>query len=128
MNAQYKLTAGEPLRGNAAPGPIDHAHLARFTLGNRMLESEVLQLFAGHLPVTLSELRSAASLRDWQMAAHSLKGSARAVGAWRLAQLAEEAERMPDSVSPDARRSVVARVEAAAAEAGQYIGGLYPAG
>ena len=45
MNAQYKLTAGEPLRGNAAPSPIDHAHLARFTLGNRMLESEVLQLF-----------------------------------------------------------------------------------
>lgn len=74
-------------------GPIDHAHLRRYTMGNHVLEIEVLQLFAGQVPETLAMLAAAATARDWHIASHTLKGSARAVGAWEIATLAETAER-----------------------------------
>lgn len=77
--------------------PIDHDHLQRYTLGNRDLELEVLGLFVGEAPRTLANLRAAAAgevitAREWHLGSHTLKGSARAVGAWRVAQLAETAE------------------------------------
>lgn len=72
--------------------PVDHDHLARYTLGNRALELEVLKLFAGQAPVYLTHLRTARSDKDWRDAAHTLKGSARAVGAMFVARLAEQAE------------------------------------
>ena len=63
--------------------PIDHPHLARYTLGNRALEQEVLQLFADQAPQTLASLAAANSAKAWHAAAHTLKGSAMAVGAWQ---------------------------------------------
>ncbi|MBN9246850.1 MAG: Hpt domain-containing protein, partial [Hyphomicrobium sp.] len=72
--------------------PIDLAHLRRYTLGDKALEDEVLRLFLAQLPETLAALRTAATERDWKIAAHTLKGSSRAVGAWRIASLAQEAE------------------------------------
>lgn len=79
--------------GTASPdAPVDHAHLARYTLGNRSLELEVLQLFAEQAPITLQQLRAATSAKDWHVAAHTLKGSARAVGARAVATAAEMAE------------------------------------
>src|SRR5262245_48209535 len=78
--------------------PIDHVHLGRYTMGNRPLEIEVLQLFAGQAPCTLADLTAAGTRNDWQIAAHTLKGSARAVGAWAIASAAEAAERAgPDT-------------------------------
>jgi len=75
-------------------GPIDLAHLRRFTLGDKRLEEEILKLFIEQAPVTIEAMRRAQTKRDWVRAAHTLKGSARAVGAWRLAELAESAERL----------------------------------
>lgn len=72
--------------------PIDHAHLGRYTMGNRALELEVLQLFAGQAPETMASLVTAANAKAWHVAAHTLKGSARAVGAFALAEAAEAAE------------------------------------
>ena len=66
--------------------PIDRGYLARFTLGNAALEREVLELFAGQLPLYVGQLRAAASQQDWMLAAHTIKGSALAVGAQRLAE------------------------------------------
>lgn len=84
------FTHSEP--ASAKAGPIDHEHLRRYTLGNRELEIEVLNLFAGQAPLTLEGLRAATSEHGWHVAAHTLKGSARAVGAWSIAAVAEEAE------------------------------------
>lgn len=91
-------------------------------MGNRSLELEVLQLFAGQAPSTLAALDAAHSAKDWHIAAHTLKGSARAVGAWALAKAAEEAERAgPD----DARRGeTMARLETLLEVARGYIDGL----
>jgi HPt (histidine-containing phosphotransfer) domain-containing protein len=73
-------------------GPaIDLEHLARMTLGERELEREVLALFAQQsagLLVRLEKLpREGASL------AHTLKGSARGIGAFAVAQAADDLER-----------------------------------
>lgn len=72
--------------------PINHEHLAKYTLGDRDLEREILQLFVDQLPTLMDQLQAAAGEDDWYMAAHSLKGSARAVGADELGDLAAQAE------------------------------------
>lgn len=70
---------------------LDLAHLFRMTLGDSVLQREVLQLFdrqAGMLLVRIREGDPAAAAA----LAHVLKGSARGVGAWQVASAAEEVE------------------------------------
>ena len=89
-----------------APAPveaIDRSYLARFTRGNAGLEREVLELFAAQAPLDLERLRTAASEADWQAAAHTIKGSAAAVGARQLQRLAEFAERVAFGLAPALR-------------------------
>lgn len=80
--------------GLAARPVIDRGYLARFTLGNAQLEREVLQLFAGQAPGYVAALADAGGVKAWREAAHTLKGSAAAVGAVQVAHLAEAAERL----------------------------------
>lgn len=72
--------------------PIDLAHLRRYTLGDVAIEREILDLFFAQMPETIAALRTAQTCRDARRAAHTLKGSARAIGAWAIAKLAEDAE------------------------------------
>lgn len=110
------------VKARSSAGPIDHAHLARYTLGNRPLELEVLQLFTGQAPSTLASLAAATTSKDWHIYAHTLKGSARAVGAWGLASAAEEAEKAGPA---DARRNdLLLRLEALLDEVCRYVDGL----
>lgn len=78
--------------GQRGDTPIDWAHLSRFTLEDSALEQEVLGLFAQEAPRYLARLQTATSRKDWIEAAHTLKGSARAVGAWAIAECAQAAE------------------------------------
>lgn len=71
---------------------LDRDHLARYTLGDSALEQEVLGLFIGQMPDTMAMLRNSSNQKAWTLAAHTIKGSARAVGAWKLARAAERAE------------------------------------
>jgi HPt (histidine-containing phosphotransfer) domain-containing protein len=111
---------------------VDRAYLARFTLGNAALEREVLELFAAQAPVYLQRLREAAGRQAWKEAAHTIKGSASAIGAWRLVRFAEMAEQI--DVEAEAARSeghreeVVAAVTTASEEVCRYIARLFPAG
>lgn len=100
---------------------IDRAHLARFTMGSADLEAEVLLLFIQQAPITFGKLRDAVTQKDWHAAAHTLKGSARAVGAGQVAVLAEAAERLAVGGCPVERRSVVDALEAALAAAARRI-------
>ncbi len=68
--------------------PIDLVHLARMTLGDRSLEREVLQLFDRQSALLIARMRSAAPPGIATLA-HTLKGSARGIGAWRVARAAE---------------------------------------
>ena len=71
--------------------PIDLVHLARTTLGDRSLEREVLQLFDRQSTLLIARMRAAAP-GGITMLAHTLKGSARGIGAWRVARAAEALE------------------------------------
>jgi HPt (histidine-containing phosphotransfer) domain-containing protein len=104
--------------------PVDLAHLGRYTLGDRGLELEILGLFVDQLPITIAALREAETEKDWGMAAHTLKGSARAVGAWALATIAEDAEQMRGMPTATARAAVVGRLEEAARIARDFIAAL----
>jgi HPt (histidine-containing phosphotransfer) domain-containing protein len=88
--------------------PIDFAHLSKYTLNDRALEAEILGLFVSQLPETLARLRAAKTLAEWRAAAHTLKGSARAVGAGSLAEAAAAAEAMPEAES--GRHAVIRQV------------------
>ncbi len=106
---------------HASPRPIDLVHLRRYTLGDRALEREILDLFLKQTPKTIAELRQAATEKAWHAAAHSLKGSGRAVGAWRVARMGELAERAGLPECPETRHDLIAKIEAAAAEAAGYV-------
>ena len=73
-------------------GPIDTAHLQRMTLGDAGLEREVLSMFSAQAASLIGAL---ATLPPESGAlAHTLKGSARAIGAFRVADAAEALEAM----------------------------------
>ncbi len=71
-------------------GPIDIEHLGRMTLGDEGLEREVLAMFSGQAVRLLGALALLPS--DSEALAHTLKGSARAIGAFRVANAAEGME------------------------------------
>jgi HPt (histidine-containing phosphotransfer) domain-containing protein len=71
-------------------GPIDIAHLKRMTLGDAGLEREVLAMFAGQAVRLIEAL--AVLPTDAAAIAHTLNGSARAIGAFRVAEAAEAFE------------------------------------
>jgi HPt (histidine-containing phosphotransfer) domain-containing protein len=76
-------------------GPIDSAHLDRMTLGDASLEREVLAMFSGQavgLIDRLATLSLETKSQDALALAHKLKGSARAIGAFRVADAAEGLE------------------------------------
>jgi len=128
-NFRKAATATEPLPDAKVEEPIDRAYLARFTLDSEALEREVLGLFAEQLPLYVAQLRAAASPLEWRTAAHTIKGSALAVGARRLANVAQTAERL--DVDPgrldtqDRREQTVAAVAAAAEHARSFIACLF---
>jgi len=100
---------------------IDEEHLGRMTLGDRSLEREVLEIFARQTTLTLRRLAGAEPARA-AAAAHTLKGSARGIGAWRVAQAAERLEQAAHGSNAGAIIAAVAELETAGAEVREAIG------
>lgn len=71
-------------------GPIDFEHLKRMTLDDAGLEQEVLAMFAAQSATLMATL--AAVPADAGALAHTLKGSARAIGAFAVAEAAARLE------------------------------------
>lgn len=93
--------------------PIDLVHLARMTLGDRSLEREVLQLFDRQAVTLVARMHDAEPCAVAAVA-HTLKGSARGVGAWRVARAAEAVE-----VAADDQKSLGTAIERLAAAANE---------
>jgi HPt (histidine-containing phosphotransfer) domain-containing protein len=75
-------------------GFIDTAHLTRMTLGDEVLKREVLTLFVRQSTDLIA--RMATFPADMAAIAHTLKGSARGIGAFSAAASAERLERSSD--------------------------------
>ena len=101
--------------------PIDLGHLRRYTLGDKALEDEILQLFLTQLTDTLAALRAAQTNQEWKVATHTLKGSSRAIGAWELGQLAQDAEALAQGGDAAARAAAIAGIEVAAGEVAAFV-------
>src|SRR5260370_17437330 len=71
-------------------GPIDFEHLKRMTLGDAGLEQEVLAMFSAQSAKLIATLATAPA--DAGALAHTLKGSARAIGAFGVADAAARLE------------------------------------
>jgi len=71
-------------------GPIDFEHLKRMTLDDAGLEQEVLAMFAAQSAQLIGRLADLPE--DAPTLAHTLKGSARAIGAFGVAEAAARLE------------------------------------
>ena len=91
---------------------FDLDHLRRYTLDDPALERELLGLFLAQAEVARSQLALAGSVEDWRLAAHSLKGSALAVGAVAIADLSA---RLEDSelIAGGARQILLSELDSA---------------
>jgi HPt (histidine-containing phosphotransfer) domain-containing protein len=78
---------------DALARPIDMEHLFRMTLGDQHLLREVLRLFDRQIEMLLPRIVHSRVTTTAAAVAHTLKGSARGIGAWRVAQAAEAVER-----------------------------------
>ncbi|KAB2874826.1 MAG: Hpt domain-containing protein [Pseudorhodoplanes sp.] len=67
--------------------PIDLEHLFRMTLGDHALEREVLHLFDRQSAILMERICGGEPAVK-SAAAHTLKGSARGIGAWAIASAA----------------------------------------
>lgn len=94
--ARAVLENNEAKAAPASPA-IDLVHLGRQSLGDQSLEMELLELFDRQAARIAAEL-AMPDLADGACGersdlAHTLKGSAKAVGAWRVAEAAANYEK-----------------------------------
>jgi HPt (histidine-containing phosphotransfer) domain-containing protein len=103
------------------PDIIDEEHLRRMTLGDRRLEREVLQIFVRQSAVMLGRIAEGEPAVT-AAAAHTLSGSARGIGAWRVARAAERLERASEAGSQRELSDAIAELKAASLETSAAIG------
>jgi len=104
------------------PGVIDASHLERMTLGDRRLEREVLELFVRQTAMMLNRIAGAEPPMA-AAAAHTLKGSARGIGAWRMARAAEWLEQAAGTAAAaEEFEDAMTELKAASLEASVAIG------
>ena len=87
---------------SAQARPVDLVHLSRYTGGDPKLNAEILQLFAGQSAELMTKLQAVLETRDlksWKEITHSIKGAARGIGAFAMADAAANAE--PALPAPD---------------------------
>jgi HPt (histidine-containing phosphotransfer) domain-containing protein len=118
---------GSPRTGNhIQQGILDEEHLGRMTLGDRLVEREVLEIFVRHSATTLDLILGCIADRDpaaAAAAAHTMIGSARGIGAWRVAQAAERLERALNTGGDEQQwGEAIAALKAANLEANTAIG------
>jgi HPt (histidine-containing phosphotransfer) domain-containing protein len=94
---------------------IDLDHLGRMTLGDPGLEREVLQLFDQQAGMLLERMTREAP-RIVAALAHTLIGSARGVGAWKVAAAAEAVQRLAGTPGPATLTAAMNRLSTAVAE------------
>jgi HPt (histidine-containing phosphotransfer) domain-containing protein len=120
VNMSVVTVSAPPLVPDSAP--IDRRHLTQMTLGEQSLEREVLGLFDRQAEMLIGRMRGANGAVAAAMA-HTLKGSARGIGAWRVAEAAEAVE-LAATGPKSTLAAGIDRLDGAVAEARSEIAGL----
>lgn len=88
---------------------FDPTHFDTMTGGDAALQAEVAGLFRDQASKALDTLRGTTDLETLRIAVHTLKGSARGIGLWALAETCEHAEpRVDDEAARAAVRVALA--------------------
>ena len=90
---------------------LDLSQLRRYTLGDTALEAEVLGLFADQSQIYLDALVYAGDWKGWNEAAHSLRGSAGAIGAGKVVAAAARAEQIAHFGDKEKRADLLGDVQ-----------------
>lgn len=117
MQSRPAATTAPPHAAEA----VDLVHLSRQTFGDRALEREVLALFVTQSSTCIRRLERAATADARFEIAHTLKGSARSVGAWRVAEAAGALESAARTGEGDPAADCHALLTAEVAVANAYI-------
>jgi len=102
--------------------PIDLTHLFRMTLGDHSLEREVLALFERQADMLIGRMPGLEPAGVAALA-HTLKGSARGIGAWQVARAADAIERSVAAGAADLPQAIDG-LAAAARDVRVVIAGL----
>ena len=116
--------AGEANKQINHSKPIDLVHLSRQTFGSKELENEVLNLFISHSRQCLKRLEAAQTNKEWIDLMHTIKGSARGVGAWKAGDCAENFEKQAEQLSKAEKQEAVLKLKEEVEETIDYIRGL----
>ena len=119
--------AGTMARMAADSAVFDRLGLEHNTMHDQRLAAEVLGLFLAQMPATLQLLDEAVTAAEWKFAAHTLKGSAAAVGAQKLHNLAACLEGLAFPGDAGLRLLRLQGLKAAAAEFREAARSSYPA-
>jgi len=95
--------------------PVDLVHLSKQSLGDRTLETEILKLFLSQSVLYLDRMSNASTKSERRLAAHTIIGSAKGIGAWRVAHSAT-----PHAEGHNAKAEF-GELQNAVAEANAYI-------
>ena len=118
------MTVSDPLRTGSArrTDVIDGEHLTRMTLGDRGLERELLEIFVRQSATILDRITGHVPDRAvTSAAAHTMIGSARGIGAWRVARAAEEIECAVQEGNQTALDKAIAALKSASLEVNAAI-------
>jgi HPt (histidine-containing phosphotransfer) domain-containing protein len=109
-----------------APVIFDRAHLTQYTMDSPELEREIIGLFVAQLPDILYRLQNADSRADWRIATHTLKGSALAIGACKIGDLAKKLEPVNCPQQNAKRKKLLSGLVRAVNEFDEMARQLYP--
>lgn len=103
----------------AALAILDLDHFRHMTGNDRDLQQEIVALFRAQAELWQRLLIPDAPVQTWEDAAHTLKGAARGLGLWQVADACEEAEELAraGAVEGAAINRALAHVRAELAEA-----------
>ena len=99
---------------------IDTEHLSRMTLGELSLQREVLALFDRQADLLLPRIRAGAPAMA-AASAHTLKGSAVGIGAFKVARAVEQVEQARHMEIVAAVETLAAALEEAKAEIARLL-------
>ncbi len=85
-------------------GAVDFGHLESYAAGDAGLIEDVLAIFREQSALWRRLLEATGDAQGWRDAAHTIKGAALGIGAFRLAEVCDQAER---STGDEGQRSVL---------------------
>ena len=121
-----QVAARKLVRTKTVPVVFDRSHLAQYTMDSPELEREIIGLFVAQLPTILDRLQNVSSGDDWRIATHTLKGSALAVGAYKIGELAKKLEPVNNPEQDAKRKKLLSGLVRAVNEFDEMARRLYP--